>query len=597
MQRGSGLYHSLARRDQLMCGITGLLDFTQGANAGAIDAFTDALAHRGPDGRGTWCAGPVALGHRRLAILDPSPAGACPMEYCAPDGQLLRITFNGEVYNFLELRAELQRDGYAFRTDTDTEVVVAAWHRWGAACQMRFNGMWAFAIWNDVTQTLVLSRDRFGVKPLYVYGYGTMIAFASEIKAFLALPGLSRRLNAEAASAFFTNPSAYDGVSTGTALDGVMRMAPGHSLTITPQGTTGFERWWDTLAHMPAVPSRYEEQVAQFRALFLDAVRLRMRSDVAIGTSLSGGLDSSAVASAMAEVARASSSAERTRCASDWQRTFIATFPGHQVDERAFADMVVQHTGASPHYWSFHPGAALRDLPASVLALDDLSAAPAVPILNIYRLMRAHGVVVTLDGHGGDELLAGYPWYRELAAHDVNAALNRDFHITHLPSILRNYDGCSMANGVEVRSPFMDWRLVTYASALPVAAKLSPTYTKQILRDALVGILPDGIRTRVSKLGFESPLVAWANGALGPVLLAASKTDAWREAPAAAQSAAVASIVAERSRSRSYTEADRVAVAFAYRLLNFVLWSEHYLGAGDRITRMLGGAAPLARAG
>jgi asparagine synthase (glutamine-hydrolysing) len=580
-----------------MCGIAGLLDFTRGANTSAIDAFTDALAHRGPDGRGTWCAGPVALGHRRLAILDPSPAGACPMEYHAPDGQILRITFNGEIYNFLELRDELQRDGYAFRTETDTEVVMAAWHRWGAACQTRLNGMWAFAIWNDVTQTLVLSRDRFGVKPLYVYGQGTMIAFASEIKAFLALPGINRRLNAEAASAFFTNPSAYDGISAGTALDGVMRVAPGHSLTISPKGTAGFERWWDTSAHMPEVPTRYEEQVAQFRELFLDAVRLRMRSDVAIGTSLSGGLDSSAVASAMAEVARATTSAERARCASDWQRTFIATFPGHQVDERVFADMVVQHTGASPHYWSFHPGAALRDLPASVLALDDLSAAPAVPILNIYRLMRTHGVVVTLDGHGGDELLAGYPWYRELPLDGVNAALDRDFHITHLPSILRNYDGCSMANGVEVRSPFMDWRLVTFASALPAEAKLSPTYTKQILRDALVGILPEGIRTRVSKLGFESPLVSWANGALGPVLLAASKTDAWREAPASAQSAAVASIVAERARSRNFTEADRVAVAFAYRLLNFVLWSEHYLGAGDRITRMLGGAAPLARAG
>ena len=580
-----------------MCGITGMLDYARGANAAAIDPFTDALTHRGPDGRGTWCSGPIALGHRRLAILDPTPAGACPMVYTAPDGSVLRITFNGEIYNFLELREELRREGYTFVTDTDTEVIAAAWHCWGAACQTKLNGMWAFALWNERSRTLVLSRDRFGVKPLYLLAQGTTVSFASEIKAFLSLPGFHGRLNREAASAFFRNPSAYDGISQSTALDGVLRVPAGHSLTITSDGTRGFERWWDTAAQLPAVPIAYDEQVAAFRELFLDAVRLRMRSDVAIGTSLSGGLDSGAVASAMAEVARTTPDGALARCASDWQRTFIATFPGHAVDERTYADLVVAHTGAKPTYWSFHPGAALRDLPASVWALDDLSAAPAVPILNIYRTMRQHGVVVTLDGHGGDELLAGYPWYRDAAPSALNDALYRDFHSTHLPSILRNYDGCSMANGVEVRSPFMDWRLVTYAMALPGEAKLTPDYTKQILRDALVGILPEGIRTRVSKLGFESPLVSWANGALGRVLLAASRTDAWREAPDAAQASEVTRIVAERTRARAWTEGDRVAAAFAYRLLNYVLWCEQFAGAGTHITAMLSGTPALARAG
>jgi asparagine synthase (glutamine-hydrolysing) len=570
-----------------MCGITGLLDFQRGANASVMDAFTDAVAHRGPDGRGVWVDGPVALGHRRLAILDPTPAGACPMVYDAPDGQRLRITFNGEIYNFLELREELRRDGYRFLTDTDTEVVAAAWHRWGEASQLRFNGMWAFAVWNEHTRTLTLSRDRFGVKPLYVFGHGETLAFASEIKAFLTLPWMSPRLDRVAADAFFRNPGAYDGVSRSTALAGVMRVPAGHSLTVTSSGTSGFARWWDTREHEPEIPGTYAEQAAQFRELFLDAVRLRMRSDVPIGTSLSGGLDSSAVASGMAELSRASHGDRMARCAADWQRTFIATFPGHAEDERAFADLVVAHTGARPSYWTFQPAAALRDLSASVLALDDLSAAPAVPILNIYRTMRSNGVVVTLDGHGGDELLAGYPWYRDIPEGQLNEALHRDFHVTHLPSILRNYDGCSMANGVEVRSPFMDWRLVTFTSALPASAKLGHDYTKRILRDALNGILPDAIRTRTSKLGFESPLVAWANGGLGPVLLAASRTDAWREAPESAQAVEVARIVEARTRSRSWSAADRVAAAFAYRLLNYVLWCEHYVGAGDRITRMV----------
>lgn len=578
-----------------MCGITAIVDFARGADVRAIDKFTDALEHRGPDGRGTWCDGPVALGHRRLAILDPTPAGACPMLFAAPDGTELRITFNGEIYNFLELREQLRGEGYRFRTETDTEVVAAAWHRWGPACQERFNGMWAFAIWNARKKTLVVSRDRFGVKPLYLMGHGSALAFASEIKAFLVLPGVVTRLNRDAADAFFTNPSAYDGLSPATALEGAIRVPPGHFLSIDASGTKGLERWWDTSSHLPSVPSKYEQQVDGFRDLFLDAVRLRMRSDVAIGTSLSGGLDSSAVASAMAHVAKHSDGDMLERCASDWQRTFIATFPGHAVDERVYADMVVSHTGARPAYWTFNPGAALRDLPASVVALDDLSAAPAVPIFNIYRTMRSNGVVVTLDGHGGDELLAGYPWYRDVAPDQLNAALHQDFHTTHLPSILRNYDGCSMASGVEVRSPFMDWRLVAYTSALPPASKLTATYTKQILRDALAGILPEGIRTRVSKLGFESPLVAWANGALGPVLLAASRTDAWRDAPAAAQAAEVAKIVADRTRARAWTDKDRVAAAFAYRLLNYVLWCEHYVGAGDRISQMLAGAPGVRR--
>ncbi len=582
-----------------MCGIAGLLDHTRGANPSWIDPFTDSLAHRGPDGRGTWCDGPVALGHRRLAILDPSPLGACPMPYTAPDGRTLRITFNGEIYNFLELREELRRDGYQFRTETDTEVIAAAWHRWGADAQLRFNGMWAFAIWDERARSLTLSRDRFGVKPLYLAFMGSTIAFASEIKAFLALPTFTRALNRQAAEAYFTHPNAYDGISPDTALQGVMRLPAGHSITITPDGTNGFVKWWSTAAHLPSVPTRYESQVEQFRELFLDSVRLRMRSDVPIGTSLSGGLDSSAVASGMASVAR-DTHWSLDRCASDWQRTFIASFPGHPVDEREFADLVVAHTGAKATYWNFQQATALRSLAASVYALDDLSAAPAVPVLNIYKTMRENGVVVTLDGHGGDELLAGYSWYRDRPLSELNALLDRDFHTTHLPVILRNYDGCSMASGVEVRSPFLDWRLVTYAMALPPEAKLDPTYTKRILRDALAGILPDGIRTRTTKFGFESPLVAWANGPLGTVLRAASQTDIWRSAPAAAQPAEVAAVIQQRTATRphGFTEADRAAVAFAYRLLTYVLWCEHYTDVGDRrITRMVGAPSPMQRAG
>ncbi|MBL0173452.1 MAG: asparagine synthase (glutamine-hydrolyzing) [Gemmatimonadaceae bacterium] len=571
-----------------MCGITGILDFVHGGRGDLIDRFTDALAHRGPDGRGVYTDGPVSLGHRRLSILDPSPAGACPMAVACPDGTTVYITFNGEVYNFLELRDQLRADGYRFHTETDTEVVAAAFHRWGDACQLRFNGMWAFAIWSPSTQTLFLSRDRFGVKPLYVAVAGTRVAFASEIKAFLALPDFTPRLSAESAEAFFTNPVAYDGTMLTTAMRGVHRVPPGHSLTVTPQGAKGFKRWWETREHLPVAPVAYDEQVEGFRERFLNAVRLRMRSDVRIGTSLSGGLDSSAVASSVAHIGRGDSHGDLTRCASDWQRTFIATFPGHEVDEREFADAVVTHTGATPTYWPFEPQSAVGDIAHSVWAMDDLSGAPAVPVYNIYRTMREHGVVVTLDGHGGDELLAGYPWYRDLSGAALTDALYSDFHRTHLPSILRNFDGCSMANGVEVRSPFLDWELVTYAFALPGSAKHDGTWTKRILRDAMRGIMPDVIRTRTSKLGFESPLIGWANGALGPALRAATYTDAWRSAPAVAQPDALSVIVRDRTTRRAWTSADSVTISLAWRLFAYTVWCDLFLG--DRA--MVGATSP-----
>ncbi len=506
------------------------------------------------------------------------------MRVACPDGTSLYITFNGEVYNFLELRRELAAQGYRFRTETDTEVVGAAYHRWGEACQARFNGMWAFAVWSPAARTLFLSRDRFGVKPLYVSVQGTRVAFASEIKAFLALPDFQATLCQDAVQAFFTSPTAYDGVMLSTALNGVHRVPPGHSLTVTPEGAKGFKRWWDTRAHQPTVPVRYEEQVEGFRERFLNAVRLRMRSDVRIGTSLSGGLDSSAVASSVAYLAHGATAADLTRCASDWQRTFIATFPGEAVDERPYADAVVAHTGAAPSYWTFDPSVAPNDIADSVWAMDDLSGAPAVPVFNIYRTMREHGVVVTLDGHGGDELLAGYDWYRDVPPEGLNDALFRDFHRSHLPAILRNFDGCSMAHGVEVRSPFLDWELVAYTFALPGDTKYHNGQSKRILRDAMQGIMPDVIRTRRSKLGFESPLVAWANGSLGPHLLAATGSEAWRSAPAVAQADAIAAVIRDRTPSRRWSAADSVILSLAWRLMAYTIWCSRFLGAPQPVT-------------
>jgi hypothetical protein len=254
----------------------------------------------------------------------------------------------------------------------------------------------------------------------------------------------------------------------------------------------------------------------------------------------------------------------------------VATFPGDATDERQWAEQVISHTGGEAAYWTFDAERAIGDIDASVWALDDWSGAPAVPVYNVYRLMREHGVVVTLDGHGGDELLAGYSWYASLDDAALSDALDRDFHRTHLPAILRHFDGCSMAHGVEVRSPFLDWELVTFTFALAASAKRGrgddgAAVTKRILRDAMRGILPEPVRTRSSKLGFESPLIAWANGPLGEVLEQASRTEAWRNAPTEAHAARVAEGVRARA-GGGWRANDRDLATHAWRLLAWTRW-------------------------
>ena len=275
-----------------MCGIAGIWDFFAPIQAETLDRFTDSLAHRGPDGRGTFIDGGLGLGHRRLSILDLSPAGANPMAY-GMNGPRYQITYNGEVYNFLEIRAELMAKGYRFKSDTDTEVVVAAYAAWGPACLTRFNGMWAFAIWDSEEQKLFLARDRFGVKPLYVHTVPGRIAFASEIKAFLELDGFIPDMNRDIAAKMAVAAPDCEGAEIETIMAGVKRLPPGHTLTIDRDGNAKLEQWWSSAEHLPSVPARYEEQVEAFREIFFDAVRIRLRSDVAVGTCLSGGVDSS----------------------------------------------------------------------------------------------------------------------------------------------------------------------------------------------------------------------------------------------------------------------------------------------------------------
>ncbi|HMS01022.1 MAG TPA: asparagine synthase (glutamine-hydrolyzing) [Anaerolineales bacterium] len=575
-----------------MCGINGLWNLNgEPVDPRMFDRFTDALAHRGPDGRGVYIDSqtPVALGQRRLAIIDTTDGGRQPMPYA---GGRYRMVFNGELYNFLELRTELTGAGYIFTTDSDTEVVLAAYDHWGRNCFLRFNGMWALAIWDREKKELFICRDRFGVKPMHYYFDGKRFAFASEMKAFLALDWFPVEFDDEVVAAALTRYHMIEGTER-CLLKHLHRLPGGYTLTLGADGTLKKERWWNTLDHLVDVPRGYDEQVSRFRELFLDACRVRMRSDVPIGTALSGGLDSSSVLCAMREIRN--SNTGQDRLASDWQKAFIATYPQAVEDERAYADEVIKHTRVDPIYCEITPNMFLDHFDEIIFQFEELSDVHVGPWM-VYKAQRENGVVVSIDGHGGDELLGGYYWninaaffealqpfpdlsrardlFQILCEMDMNTngnatrrvamgllwdlavrarkgklkssgaqwllaqpfsltsfvsdeeklALRRkglafqrlyeDFHYVSLPTNLRDFDRLSMAHGVEVRSPFLDWRLATYAFSLPTESKTGHGYTKRILRDAMTGILPGTIRTRKPKGGFANPSGDWLAGKL-----------------------------------------------------------------------------------
>ncbi|NBW41377.1 asparagine synthase (glutamine-hydrolyzing) [bacterium] len=551
-----------------MCGITGIFNFGMPVEESEIRGFTSSLNHRGPDGSDVMIDGDLALGHTRLAILDLSEQGKCPMPYTAPDGTTYWITFNGEIYNFIEIRDRLKDAGYQFRTQTDTEVIVAAYIHWGENCLLEFNGMWAFAIWNSRSRELFLARDRFGIKPLY-FEVSSRFTFASELKAFRHLQNFTTKLNDQMAGIALTQNVSFEGNYSETLLQNVHRLRAGHYLKIGTNGKIEISQWWNTADHIIQIEDSYEDQVQMFKELFFDSVRLRLRSDVPVGTCLSGGIDSSSVACTIAEIQQQSGTCERRQ--SDWQRTSIATFPGTMVDERKYADQVVKHIGASPQYWIFDPDEAVNYVVESVWAMDDLSGAIAVPVWGVYRNLRQHGSVVSLDGHGGDELLAGYAWQLDYRSSELNSHLYREFHHDILPGILRNYDRCSMAHGVEVRMPFMDWRLVTYAFSLPFSSKLGGGLTKRILRDAMKGILPEGIRTRRSKIGFNSPMIEWFNGGLRNLILELVHHPLWLQCPHF-DGPTLGKQIAEKTRNAAWIQKDWGLSLEVWTRLSFVLW-------------------------
>jgi asparagine synthase (glutamine-hydrolysing) len=620
-----------------MCGIAGVISGDGEALLG-ITRMAQAQRHRGPDDEGflvanrdgTCCIeysglesaeevdlpllrqppreADLALGHRRLSIIDLDLKARGPMAY---DRGALWITYNGEVFNYRELREELAAKGHAFRTASDTEVLLAAYREWGLDALHRLNGMWAFGLFDARAQVVICARDRYGVKPLYYHQRADFIAFASEIKGLLAHPEVPRLPREAAMLGFLLDGTLDEGADTFYA--GIQAVPPGHLLHIDLRTRTATVRQWYALPE----PTLRKGHAEELRALLESAVTLRLRTDVPLGTCLSGGLDSSTL---VALTARLASGPHVTR------KAFSVLFQEHGIDETRFVDAVVAATRVDSTRTTPDSAALLRDLPRLVHHQDEPfpSTAPFGQWC-VMRMAREQGVTVLLDGQGADEVLAGYhyhygpylaeveethgiaaAWREARAAHKVTGRsmwffmallgyhllpaprfvrrsllgraatqgrLNeglvdpavrrragflrserhrprlsllaeRRANITRsLPALLRYEDRNSMAFSIEARTPFLDYRLVERALALPASDLMVGGWTKGILREATRGLLPDAVRLRRDKLGFAMPERRWLveiaphiRRWLGPEARTSAIVQAKRMAPLLSQS-------------------------------------------------------------
>jgi len=385
-----------------MCAISGMVVWEDGIiNIDIIKDLNNLMSHRGPDGEGIWQSPDklVVLGHRRLAILDVGKSGNQPM--MSHNGKYI-ITFNGEIYNFLELRTQLKELGIPFQTESDTEVILAAWEFWGVDMLSKFNGMWSLAIWDIERKSLFISRDRFGVKPLFYRLSNNNLLFSSELMPFSKMKGGETDYNVQTIRRILVDPFSVEG-SEFTLLKNIKRLQAGH-YGIVENGNMKIKRWWNTLDNL----NDYNEGTnnkEKFFNLFEDAVRIRMRSDVRIGTCLSGGFDSTAVACIMERISREK---QANRISSDWRHAFVATFPGTDIDERPQAEIAAKYAGIHPHFIEVKSSGNIDEIDSVLESVDDIYIGLPTAIWRIYRELRKNGVYVSIDGHGADELMGAY---------------------------------------------------------------------------------------------------------------------------------------------------------------------------------------------
>jgi len=384
-----------------MCGIAGI--FGPEANVDAVRAMSRILAHRGPDGEGVWRSRDrgCVLGHRRLSILDLSDAGAQPMIDAEAD---LSLTFNGEIYNFVEVREKLCQRGHSFKTGSDSEVLLRAYAEWGDDCLAELNGMFAFAIWDGKTRSLFLARDRFGEKPLHYAWVGAHFAFASEVKALALLDGADLSIDDGVLAAHALHGSTWLDASERTLLAGVRQLLPAHAMRVRMIGgkatvARAWSYWGVDVTARHAYGADDEALAAEtLLDLLRDSVRLRLRSDVRVGSCLSGGLDSSAIVSLM------------RRLEPDMElRSFTGRFPGDPLDEGRYAKLVVDASRTAAFETEPTPERFLADAPSVYWHADfPIGGMSQFAQWCVFHLASQNDTTVLLDGQGSDEQLGGY---------------------------------------------------------------------------------------------------------------------------------------------------------------------------------------------
>lgn len=562
-----------------MCGIAAIIS-NKRVNKRMVESMLDAIVHRGPDDWGIKSLekGKVMLGHRRLSIIDLSILGHQPMEYMK--GRY-SITYNGEIYNYIELRQELHEKGYEFKTSTDTEVIMAAYDAWGTDCLNKFNGMWALVIYDSLEQKIIVSRDRFGVKPLYYWisSHG-FVAFASEIKEFFRLPGWSGHIEPQKTYEYLMYGITDN--SNETMFAGVYQLRGGEfaKFSIHEQFNDKYiHRWYGF--ERDKFSGSFLEAAEIFKELFYDSVRIRLRSDVAIGSCLSGGLDSSSIVCVINELLK-----ERREKIE--QVTISAGAENKSYDEMKYVQMVIDERPEIQSVKVYPEINMLFDsLPKLLYHQDEPFRTTSIyASWRVFETAAQSGMKVMIDGQGADETLAGYDGFYSVRfaslikqfkilqlAKEIKASKDlRNIHYltwmksllkmilgvnetiyggafklnkrtywlnskqlgisnygyeglrfsssvweeqikelftSTLPQLLHYEDRNTMAFSIEGRLPFLDYRLVEFILSLPEEYCISDGITKRVLRKSMINVLPDGIRTRMSKLGFVTPEEVW----------------------------------------------------------------------------------------
>jgi len=382
-----------------MCGIGGIIGESNKQKGLLINK---KIHHRGPDGSGIWTSEenefPTTICHTRLKIIDLTEEGSQP--FFSKDQRYV-FTYNGEIYNYLELRKELKKKGCVFRTNTDTEVLLEGLILEGKEFLLKCNGMWAFCLWDRKEKKALLARDRFGVKPLYyslIGGY--KLIFASEMKAIVQF--FKKITPSEILKDWKLNLFNYE-ASELCVLKDVKRVRPGNYITFKNSKVEVF-RYWNTLDYINFSKEKYEDSVLHWRDLFLNSVKLRMRSDVPLGATLSGGLDSSSVVSAMSFIGKDNADFNANK---DWQHIFCSSFPGLINDETNWAKMVANNLSIPINLIKVNPSEILS-IEKSLAIMEDPVITSPLPMLALYKSIKSNGISVCLDGHGADEMLSGY---------------------------------------------------------------------------------------------------------------------------------------------------------------------------------------------